>query len=654
MEGDTPLVSNPRGMADLVASGAISHLPIHPPIWAAICGDAQLYPPPPPFRWPIEEPFQLDDESSCPCPLGRTFFSSTSPTTLRTCKVYTLDTLHIHQIKLQPCPTCPPQRRRSIGPDLRTQGLFNYNNSVLVSHQLLDEYTSAYTTSETPFTAWVTHIARRYSLSDATFMGEDLFRSVWFAYVSLQRFDNDMSCMHCGPSPQTVIWDGITLAYSRKHVLDSLQPPTASSGLSMVRENTRYVTHQQLIPDALLRKHIRKVLDPPTLEGLLGETQQLVREESRPSSPQKCDPAKKAKQEETARVLMARRASLAEQHLEDLTAVEIAMALYCPELLELFLENFGQQMFARNHRPPKVWKNLFLQLAAEESVLQLVNHMSLLHLQAFLKNPLPSNVTQILSIPAVFKVLDAGVAINSLLPTLLWLEKRTRDVLSLLVVESSPLTSLPLQDQAQTDWKETGSLYSMPLIRVRPKYPKLRHDQQRETNKPRGEKCGKYFSLYGERRLTGGIMVAWCTHSICYGFHCISESEGRDDVFAAMVTRWPKAPERVVYDFACSLGPYSMTREPVFFANTYFAIDHFHSTGHTRCSPAAFLSEYANVDPRLVPINSSAAECGNGALKRIRKSVSYMSQRRAIIYTKTFLSVWNRLKIRKMQKLHVF
>jgi hypothetical protein len=168
------------------------------------------------------------------------------------------------------------------------------------------------------------------------------------------------------------------------------------------------------------------------------------------------------------------------------------------------------------------------------------------------------------------------------------------------------------------------------------------------------ERCGKYFLTYGERRLTGGIMVAWCSHSICYGFHCISESEGRDDVFAAMVTRWPQAPERVVYDFACALGPYCMTREPAFFANTHFAIDHFHSAGHTKCSPAAFLSEYANVDPRLVQINSSAAECGNGGLKRIRKSVSYMSQKRAIIYTKIFLSIWNRLKIRKMQKRPVF
>jgi hypothetical protein len=91
-----------------------------------------------------------------------------------------------------------------------------------------------------------------------------------------------------------------------------------------------------------------------------------------------------------------------------------------------------------------------------------------------------------------------------------------------------------------------------------------------------------------------------------------------------------------------------MIREPDFFADTLFVIDGFHAKGHVKCAPAAFLSTYSDVDPRLMHINSSAAECGNGGIKRIRKSISYMGQSRAIIYTKVFLCVWNRLKIRRM------
>jgi hypothetical protein len=83
---------------------------------------------------------------------------------------------------------------------------------------------------------------------------------------------------------------------------------------------------------------------------------------------------------------------------------------------------------------------------------------------------------------------------------------------------------------------------------------------------------------------------------------------------AAMITRWPKAPKRVVYDFACALGPYCMMREAEFFADTLFVIDAFHTKGHTKCAPAAFLTSYSNIDPRLAHINSSAAERGNGGI----------------------------------------
>jgi hypothetical protein len=73
----------------------------------------------------------------------------------------------------------------------------------------------------------------------------------------------------------------------------------------------------------------------------------------------------------------------------------------------------------------------------------------------------------------------------------------------------------------------------------------------------------------------------------------------------------------------------------IFHACSQFQIKRktFHAKGHTKCAPAAFLSTYANVDPCLPHISSSAAECGNGGLNCIHKSVSYMSQDRVIIYT---------------------
>ena len=186
----------------------------------------------------------------------------------------------------------------------------------------------------------------------------------------------------------------------------------------------------------------------------------------------------------------------------------------------------------------------------------------------------------------------------------------------------------------------------MPQTHYRPKYLRLKEDSLCESD-GRGGQCSKYYWQYSQQRLTGGIMCAWCTHSICYGFHCIPIGEGCNDVFSAMITQWLKAPKHVIYDFACALGPYCMAHEPEFFSNTLFVVDDFHTKGHTKCSAASFLKTYAELDPHLMRINSSAAECGNGGISRIHKSVSYMTQGRAIIYMRTFISIWNHLMIRK-------
>lgn len=188
----------------------------------------------------------------------------------------------------------------------------------------------------------------------------------------------------------------------------------------------------------------------------------------------------------------------------------------------------------------------------------------------------------------------------------------------------------------------------MPQIRSRPRYPSLAHDIRSEPAANRGAKCSKFYAKYGKRKLTGGIMGAWCTHCICYGFHCIPIGEGRNDVFSAIYTRWPTAPKFVIYDFACALGPYCMTREPEYFADTTFGIDEFHSADHTKCEEACFITPYIAADPRLRRLNSSAAECGNGGFKRIRKVVGYMGQERAMAYTRVFVSIWNRMRIRKI------
>ncbi|KAH6867238.1 hypothetical protein BKA70DRAFT_1497346 [Coprinopsis sp. MPI-PUGE-AT-0042] len=647
-EGHIEVEDQAQAVERLVRAGsaAVSHLPILPPAWAAIPSDPIMYSRSQPYRKPMSSTIRLGPHSSCPCPSGRTFWDPLGPRIIHTCRVYTLLSFYTLDIELQPCPTCPHSRRRFIGPDLRECGIFNFNNNILVSHELLDEYTSEYTSSETPFVAWVGVMSRRYSLAGQAFMGDDLFRSVWFAYASLMALDGDMGCSHCGPHPETIICDGVTLAFGRKHLKESLRPPTLIPPSSTVRDKVKYQPHQQLLRDSIFRKQLRLILNAP----LLPKTAVNSRADANGMEDTQGDEVDDEDHEELPPMAQAqdRAADLVRQHITRIDVVSNGLKVLCPELNNLFIDYFGVASYADRCIVPPNIRNLFRQLSAEESVLQMINRTALDKLEQLISNPTIFNRTDLLAIPALYKVILTEGDLPRFFPILRWLAQATRATLNALLVETPlPDMSGPLPSEPG-DWVKTGSLYSMPQIRTRPRYPKLRTDQQQDKSGKRGDRCGKYFELYGKKRLTGGIMVMWCTHSICYGFHTIAANEGRDDVFSAIITHWPKAPRRIVYDFACALGPYSMLREPEFFADTFFAIDHFHSTGHSKCSPAAFLSEYANIDPRLVQINSSAAECGNGGLNRIRKSVSYMSQDRAIIFTKVFLSIWNRLRICQM------
>ncbi|KAJ7693704.1 hypothetical protein B0H17DRAFT_932671 [Mycena rosella] len=637
---------------------SVSHLPISPPTWASLPSDPVDYVPAMPLR---ESPgvIPLIQTSSCCCSNPRHFYAPELPLKRQACVIYGLYQFWEAEIEVQNCSRCT---HRLVGPDCRELGFFNYNNRKLFSHDLLDEYTSAYTSSETPFSAWVSVLSRRYDIHSSggqKFVTADMFRAVWFSYVQLMHLEGDMSCPRCGPNPENTIWDGVTLAFNRKHLLRTLEPPTTSQVGSVERDKTRYTPGQQLIPDRRVRKLVRKVITGSTLSlGIGVETERMDEEEDEEDDEDEDEDVEDGREanirggqgSRKERAVNRARAEI----LERLEAIPLALeglSRLDPDLGALFDQHFGEQSVVQRITPPEVYRRLFNQLSAEESVLQMATATALDCLEVFVTNPTGTNASALVEIPAIHEALSYEIRSVQLISERTvsvchWILNRGRMVLNQLI-KYGELPQLPVGNQ-EKPWTETGCCYGLPKIRERPKYPKLKHDIRNDVGGKRGAKCSKFYSQYGERRLTGGIMVVWCTHSISYGFHCIPRGEGRNDVFSALITRWETPPKRVIYDFACALGPYCMIREPDFFCGTQFLIDDFHSVGHTKCSAAAFLKTYCNVDPRLSHINSSAGECGNSGITRIRKSVSYMSQSRAIVYTKVFLSIWNRLRIRSL------
>ena len=67
-----------------------------------------------------------------------------------------------------------------------------------------------------------------------------------------------------------------------------------------------------------------------------------------------------------------------------------------------------------------------------------------------------------------------------------------------------------------------------------------------------------------------------------------------------------------------------------------------HAKGHAACSAACFLSNYIQVRPDLKNVNLSEAECCNSGLSRIKKSISYMGEKQAIVLAFVYVNVWNR------------
>ena len=90
------------------------------------------------------------------------------------------------------------------------------------------------------------------------FASEEMFSLAWFSFIKLQKFDGDMLCPICCPTPEDTIWDGITLGYGEQYLLPSLCPPTTVSK-DAPQKDSHYICNQQAIPNRTLCESIRKI-----------------------------------------------------------------------------------------------------------------------------------------------------------------------------------------------------------------------------------------------------------------------------------------------------------------------------------------------------------------------------------------------------------
>ncbi|KAG5649294.1 hypothetical protein H0H81_004803 [Sphagnurus paluster] len=217
-------------------------------------------------------------------------------------------------------------------------------------------------------------------------MPEATFRAVWFAYVNLQDFRSNMCCQRCGPSLQDIIWDGVTMGFNGKHLLPSLRPPTISDDGAPLCANN-YIGKQQILQDVKLRRDLRRVVQLGKGKGKQWDA--VVSDDDKDSEPivDKSDAAIKAEVE---------RLKLIPDVFVRLSRINEGLGL-------LFMEHFGLSAEAV---APKVYKKLFLQLAADESTFQMLNKVALDQLHVFNENPCEVTASQLIGCPALLLALS--------------------------------------------------------------------------------------------------------------------------------------------------------------------------------------------------------------------------------------------------------
>ena len=160
-------------------------------------------------------------------------------------------------------------------------------------------------------------------------------------------------------------------------------------------------------------------------------------------------------------------------------------------------------------------------------------------------------------------------------------------------------------------------------------------DKERSSNEVPAVRCNKMYPQVSKKG-TCYLFLWFCPfHGHCFGYHIIPNAEGRKDPAASLYMFKDKAPEVILYDFACSLDEYARNRESGYYSNTRFFHDVFHGYSH-KCG-----STFRCDRLKRFKLNSSICEQFNSFLQCIKASARLMSQTHFAFYVQFFIHIWN-------------
>ena len=212
---------------------SISYIRVGPPEWCRLQTDTTHTVK---TRKDLPPVLPLGDDPRCRCGAPPKL---DVPIKTMQCIVYDVETAIALRIEVRACSVCATDKRQYAGPDLSEYGLFNFNNSRVYTHALLNDYTSTYSAHSAAFHAYRTVVTRRYTTSGCNieFVGNIAFRAAWYSFSCIQDIIDTHTCEICGPNPDVVIFDGTTSgSFAKDRVTSTLRPPTYVTESSLRRK----------------------------------------------------------------------------------------------------------------------------------------------------------------------------------------------------------------------------------------------------------------------------------------------------------------------------------------------------------------------------------------------------------------------------------
>ncbi|KAH7097347.1 hypothetical protein BKA62DRAFT_624087, partial [Auriculariales sp. MPI-PUGE-AT-0066] len=505
-----------NSLRDLQDERSISYRPVPPPRWSQpqtshvrLSTDPRTLPP----------TFQLGPHSRCRCGAPAL---DTAPVTKLSCVVYGPTSASKHLVCVKPCSRCPRERNMFAGPDLGGFGIFNYNNTKMFLHVVLNEYSTAIARMEAPFHAYTQLIQNRYvdCCSPIQFVSDDLFRAAWFSRARLIEQVNSMHCDICGDEPECVIFDGQTGGFDADMKTSLLRPPTtimpdsvAKLGAVKPARETAAVTDGvgKRARMAVRWRQSLTVAGHSRLPGL--HVEDIVD-----------DPADGDQQPERAK--QQQRARISKRDAEDAamwaSLGDIAKALeqcVCTEIASMFRTVVVAPHDIAMEETRQPYLEFLAQVFAHESVLQFLHPSAFTAVHWLLEDDPNAAAALLVSVPALgvisrLEFQSLGTYSQETKKIAAWLMRRSASVLSKLPKHSAEAAAARIGvDPAVV---LTGSCWGRPRIRSRPSYANLPGDNSVDRSvvtdefNAAGIGCSKFYEMYGKHGQTGGIMAAWC------------------------------------------------------------------------------------------------------------------------------------------------